>query len=249
MLEQFKEEDSFHFRRGSLILIDKPLEWTSFDAVNSIRYALRHHIKIPKIKVGHAGTLDPLATGLLLICTGRYTKKIDELQAEDKVYTGSFYLGKTTPSYDAETEPDAEYDISGISEEMVHHAAENFVGTIEQMPPQYSAIKICGKKAYELARSKRPALLKKRSITIHSFEITKIEFPEVFFKVHCSKGTYIRSLAHDFGAFLNNGAFLSSLRRTHIGDYNVENAIGPKEFKEILLRILAAHPELKDEDL
>ncbi len=247
-LTQFNKE-SFHFRRGCLLLIDKPLEWTSFDAVNSIRYTLRHHLKIPKIKVGHAGTLDPLATGLLLICTGKYTKLIDQLQGMDKTYTGTITLGKTTPSFDAETEPDASYDISGIKEEMIYAAAEKLSGNQEQMPPQYSAVKIKGKKAYELARSNRPAKLKTRNITIHSFKITGIEMPEVHFEVACSKGTYIRSLAHDFGKVLNNGAYLTALRRTEIGGYSVADAMDVRSFKDELLTALAAHPELYDQEL
>lgn len=240
---------SFHFRKGSLILIDKPIEWTSFDAVNSIRYTLRHHVKIPKIKVGHAGTLDPLATGLLLICTGKYTKMIESLQGCDKVYTGSIHLGMTTPSFDAETRADAFFDITGIKEEMIYDAAKKLSGPQQQMPPQFSAVKVDGKKAYELARSKRKAKLQPRDINIHYFKITEIKLPEVYFEVHCSKGTYIRSLAHDFGKVLNNGAYLSSLRRTKVGEYSLDGALSPQEFKEQLKGALAANPSLCNQEL
>jgi tRNA pseudouridine55 synthase len=214
----------YDFKAGALLLVDKPLEWTSFDVVNKIRFALKKTLKVKKIKVGHAGTLDPLATGLLLICTGKYTKQIDSLQAMFKEYTGTIKLGATTASYDAELEEEEHFDISGITEEAMQQARLQFIGAIEQMPPIYSAVKIKGVPAYKQARSGKDVKLKARNISIHNFELTKIEMPFVDFKVSCSKGTYIRSLAHDFGKALNNGGYLTALRRTKIGEYSVDDA-------------------------
>ncbi|UII30503.1 tRNA pseudouridine(55) synthase TruB [Fulvivirga ulvae] len=203
---------------GSVILVDKPLEWTSFDVVNKLRYALK--IK----KIGHAGTLDPLATGLLILCTGKMTKQIDTYQAQEKEYTGKMIVGKTTPSFDLETEIDSETDISHLTDEMVYKLTAQFTGVISQTPPAFSAIKVKGKRAYESARKGEEVKLKSRDVEISLFEITDISFPEVSFKVVCSKGTYIRSLARDFGEALGVGAYLSELRRTRIGNYTVEEA-------------------------
>ncbi|UII20971.1 tRNA pseudouridine(55) synthase TruB [Fulvivirga ligni] len=203
---------------GSVILIDKPLEWTSFDVVKKLRYALK--VK----KIGHAGTLDPLATGLLILCTGKMTKQIEKYQGQEKEYTGKFYLGKTTPSYDLETEVDSETSIDHLTSDQIHRATEAFTGIIEQTPPIYSAIKVDGKRAYEGARKGEEVKLKSRNVEVKSFEITAIDLPEVHFKIICSKGTYIRSLAHDFGQSLGVGAYLSELRRTRIGDFKVEDA-------------------------
>ena len=203
---------------GSVILIDKPLEWTSFDVVKKLRYALK--VK----KIGHAGTLDPLATGLLILCTGKMTKQIEKYQGQEKEYTGKFYLGKTTPSYDLETEVDSETSIDHLTSDQIHQATEAFTGIIEQTPPIYSAIKVDGKRAYEGARKGEEVKLKSRHVEVKSFEITAINLPEVHFKIICSKGTYIRSLAHDFGQSLGVGAYLSELRRTRIGDFKVEDA-------------------------
>lgn len=207
---------------GSMLLVDKPSSWTSFDVVNKIRYAL----KLPgrKMKVGHAGTLDPLATGLLILCTGKFTKKISELQGLDKRYTGTIRLGATTPSYDAETPVDQTWDTSALTEEQIRAAAQSFVGTIEQIPPQHSAIKIDGIRAYESARAGNNVRMRSRSVEIKSFDISRIEGDDIHFDVHCSKGTYIRSLAFDLGRKLDNGGYLAALRRTSIGSYTVDDA-------------------------
>jgi tRNA pseudouridine55 synthase len=211
------------FLEGEVLLIDKPLHWTSFDVVNKLRYTLTKKIG-QRLKVGHAGTLDPLATGLLIVCTGKHTKQIDTYQAQEKTYIGEFYLGKTTPSYDAETEPEGDFLISHITEELLLQTTQQFTGVIQQFPPMFSAIKVGGKKLYELARKGREIEVQAREVTIQSFEITKIELPRIGFKVVCSKGTYIRSLAHDFGKALQSGAYLSALRRTQIGNFTIENA-------------------------
>lgn len=218
------------FKNGQVILIDKPLEWTSFQVVNKLRWHIRKKFNIKKIKVGHAGTLDPLATGLLIICTGKFTKKIDEYQGQIKEYTGEITLGATTPSYDLETEINAKFPTAHISEEKIYEATEQFVGEIEQKPPLFSAIKKEGKRLYELAREGKTTEIKSRKIAIYAFEITKIDLPKVNFRVVCSKGTYIRSLAYDFGVALNSGAHLSALRRTKIGEFNVNKALEPLEF-------------------
>ncbi|MDX1326301.1 MAG: tRNA pseudouridine(55) synthase TruB [Arenibacter sp.] len=222
------------FLEGKLLLIDKPLGWSSFQAVNSLKWAIRKKFQLKKIKIGHAGTLDPLATGLLLICTGKATKTINELQGQEKEYTGSFTLGATTPSYDLETEVDKHYPTDHITEAMIHEATSAFLGEIEQAPPVFSALKKDGKRLYEYAREGKSVEIKKRLVTITEFEITKIQLPLVHFRVVCSKGTYIRSLAYDFGKELGSGAYLSTLRRTKIGDYNVNKAIAPEEFRELL---------------
>lgn len=215
-----KKHKIFSFAEGEILLVDKPLTWTSFDVVGK----LRNTMKPLKLKVGHAGTLDPLATGLLIICTGKLTKKIDTFQAEDKEYTGIITLGATTPSYDLETEIDQTFDISAITEEEILAVAKSFEGEQEQLPPAHSAVKIKGERVYEKARRGEDVELKPRKITISSFGIEKIEMPNVHFRIKCSKGTYIRSIAHDFGKALNNGAHLSSLRRTMSGDFHVDDA-------------------------
>ncbi|MBD1425346.1 tRNA pseudouridine(55) synthase TruB [Sphingobacterium arenae] len=211
----------FDFAGGEVLLVDKPLEWTSFDVVGK----LRNSMKPQKIKVGHAGTLDPLATGLLIICTGKFTKRIDSFQAEDKEYTGVITLGATTPSYDLETEVDQTFDYTSITEAEIYDTAQQqFIGELEQYPPAHSAIKIKGERVYEKARRGEEVELKARRIVVNSFEIVKIEIPHVYFRITCSKGTYIRSIAHDFGKALGIGAHLSQLRRTKSGDFHVENA-------------------------
>ncbi len=226
---------AFHFEEGELLLIDKPLEWTSFDAVNFVRSFLKHCFKLKKLKVGHAGTLDPLATGLLLICTGKLTKKIQDLQDMDKVYTGTMLLGQTTPSFDLETEPDAFFPIENITPEKLEMARLQFIGEIEQTPPIYSAIKIDGKRAFLYARNNQDVIIKSRKITINKFELTSVNLPEISFQVACTKGTYIRSLINDFGVALNNGACLTSLRRTQIGHFNINNAVTIDQFRESVL--------------
>lgn len=222
------------FLNGQILLIDKPLEWSSFQAVNALKWAIRKKFNLKKIKIGHAGTLDPLATGLLVICTGKYTKKIPELQGQVKEYTGTFTLGATTPSYDLETEVDQTFPTEHITETAIKESANQFLGEIAQVPPVFSALKKDGKRLYELAREGKEVDIKPRKITLLEFEITRIALPEVDFRVVCSKGTYIRSLAHDFGKALGSGAYLSALRRTKIGDFNVNNATSPLTFKESL---------------
>ncbi len=211
---------AFDFENGELILVDKPLTWTSFDVVGKIRNSTR----IKKIKVGHAGTLDPLATGLLIICTGKLTKKVDEFLAEEKEYTGTITLGASTPSYDLETEINHTYPTDHITSEMIYEAAKSFEGEIEQVSPLYSALKIEGERAYHKARRGEEIKMKARKVTIGAFEITKIEMPFIHFRIVCSKGTYIRSIAHDIGKLLNSGSHLSSLRRTRSGNFKIEDA-------------------------
>ncbi|SDR83007.1 tRNA pseudouridine synthase B [Formosa sp. Hel1_31_208] len=218
------------FKSGQVLLIDKPLTWTSFQAVNKLRWEIRQAFDIKKIKVGHAGTLDPLATGLLIICTGKMTKQINTFQGQDKEYTGTFVLGSTTPSYDLETDIDCTYPTAHISEEMIHKATEQFIGTIEQYPPVFSALKKDGKRLYEYARAGENVDIKSRPVEISKFEITTINGLNINFRVVCSKGTYIRSLAHDFGKALDSGAHLSVLRRTKIGAFDVKNAVSPNDF-------------------
>jgi len=210
---------------GSMILIDKPLHWTSFDVVNKIRFAIKHAFGVKKIKVGHAGTLDPLATGLLLVCTGAYTKKIDELQNQNKSYTGEIRLGAITPTYDSESEPEQYRPVPALSLQDLEETVSHFTGDILQIPPIYSAIKINGKKAYQLARRGEEAELKPRSINIARLELVLQEKDVLRFDVTCSKGTYIRSLAHDIGNRIGCGAYLASLRRETIEDFNVRSAM------------------------
>ena len=222
------------FKEGQILLFDKPLGWTSFQLVNKVRWLIRKSCSIKKIKVGHAGTLDPLATGLLVICTGKFTKRIEEFQGQEKEYTGTFTLGATTPSYDLETEIDQTYPTQHISEEKIREATSQFLGEISQFPPVFSALKKDGKRLYEYARNGEEVEIPSRKITISSFEITKISIPNVDFKVTCSKGTYIRSLAHDFGKALGSGAHLSALRRTKIGALNVEDSLDVESFENLL---------------
>lgn len=222
------------FKTGQVLLIDKPLEWTSFQVVNKLRWHIRKRFNIKKIKVGHAGTLDPLATGLLIICTGKQTKSISEYQGQIKEYTGTFFIGATTPSYDLETNTDKTFSTEHITDALLYETTQQFIGKIQQKPPIFSAIKKDGKRLYELARKGETTQIKAREVEITEFEITKIELPNVEFRVVCSKGTYIRSLAHDFGLALNSGAHLSALRRTKIGDFSVENAQSVEEFIKCL---------------
>jgi len=218
------------YLEGQVILIDKPLTWTSFQVVNKIRWIIRKEFGIKKIKVGHAGTLDPLATGLLILCTGRFTKKIETYQAQEKEYTGTITLGATTPSYDLETEIDQEYDISNITPGAIVKATDRFIGDIQQRPPLFSALKKDGKRLYDYAREGKEVEIPTRTVHISEFDITGIDLPLVNFRVVCSKGTYIRSLAYDFGKELNNGGHLSELRRTRIGSFNIKDAISIEEF-------------------
>ena len=223
------------FLNGQVLLIDKPLNWTSFDAVNFLRSFIRKVYGLKKLKVGHAGTLDPLATGLLIICTGKKTKEIDAYQGMDKVYIGSMILGATTLSYDKETQPDHFFDYSKITEENLDNALKQFVGEIEQVPPIYSAVKIDGKRAFDYARKNQDVHIKSRTVAINEFSLLNIDLPNIDFVISCSKGTYIRSLVNDYGQALNNGAYLSTLRRTQIGDYKVKNAYSIEGFKKLIL--------------
>ena len=220
------------FKSGQILLIDKPLTWSSFQAVNKVRWVIRKAFDIKKIKVGHAGTLDPLATGLLVICTGKFTKRLSEFQGQIKEYTGEITLGGTTPSYDLESEVTETFPIDHITEELIHETTKQFIGDIQQMPPVFSALKKDGKRLYEYARNNEEVVITPRQVNVSAFEITKIDLPKVEFRVVCSKGTYIRSLAFDFGNALQSGGHLSKLRRTKIGDFNANNAICPIEFEK-----------------
>ena len=223
------------YQNGKIILVEKPLHWTSFQAVNKLKYLLINKVGLPKkFKIGHAGTLDPLATGLLLICTGKFTKRISELQGQIKEYTGTFFIGATTPSYDLETEIDQIFPVKHIDEVLILATVKQFLGEIDQKPPIFSAIKKDGKRLYESARAGLEVEIASRKTTVYEFEITRIALPEIDFRISCSKGTYIRSIAFDFGKALQSGAYLTALRRTKIGDYNVENAMDIRVFEEYL---------------
>ncbi len=222
------------FKEGQVLLFDKPLNWTSFQLVNKVRWLIRKTYKIKKIKVGHAGTLDPLATGLLIICTGKFTKRIEEFMGQEKEYTGTIVLGATTPSYDLETEIDATFPTDHLSEELIHKTTAHFTGNIMQQPPVFSALKKDGKRLYEFAREGKEVEIPSREVQVSNFEITRIELPEVDFRISCSKGTYIRSLAHDFGKALNSGGHLSALRRTKIGAFDVDKSISLTDFESKL---------------
>lgn len=263
---------TFDFRTGEVILINKPLTWTSFQVVNKMKYLIRsYEVKSQKlkvdethrnqlitnnpvrtdhpggqqpttsnqqpttnIKIGHAGTLDPLATGLLIVCTGKQTKNIESYQAQEKEYTGTFHIGATTPCYDLEKEIDAHYPTEHITNELIFETSKQFIGKIQQVPPLFSAIKIEGKRAYDIARAGGTAEIKAKEITITEFEITRIALPEMDFRVVCSKGTYIRSLARDFGLALNSGAHLTALCRTRIGQYNLKDSLSLESFENLL---------------
>ena len=213
------------FLEGQIILLDKPLDWTSFQAVNKLKYKLKNEFNLPKkFKIGHAGTLDPRATGLLIVCTGKFTKKIQEIQDAPKEYLTEIKIGVQTESYDTEKPEILQQDYSHISEEFIKETLEKFIGEIDQKPPVFSAIKIDGNRAYDLARKGEEVEMKSRKTTIHYLNNIEIDLPFVRFTVGCSKGTYIRSLAHDIGQALGVGAYLTNLRRTKIGDYSVENA-------------------------
>jgi len=220
------------FKEGRVFLIDKPLTWTSFNAVSKIKWLIKKRFSVKKIKVGHAGTLDPLATGLLIICTGKFTKSIDEFQAQKKEYTGTITVGGTTPSYDLETEINEKFPTEQITEQIVLETAKTFLGEQEQFPPIFSALKKGGKRLYKMARAGEKVEVEARKINIEEFEITKVNLPEIDFRVVVSKGTYIRSLAFDFGKRLESGGYLSALRRTKIGEFDVDNAISPEEFEK-----------------
>lgn len=229
-----QDEMREYFLEGQVLLVDKPYEWTSFDVVNKIRYTLKRTLGVKRIKVGHAGTLDPLATGLLLICTGKFTKKIEELQAAMKTYTGTFTMGATTPSYDLESEVDATFPTDHIDDDLLNQAVEGLTGTISQTPPAFSAMKVDGKRAYKKARRGEEVNIPAREITIYRFELTRTDLPELDFLIACSKGTYIRTMAYDFGKACNSGAYLSALRRTKIGDFDVSDAMDVKAWTDAM---------------
>lgn len=231
-------QSNIDFKEGQVILIDKPLEWTSFDIVNKIRYTIRHKYNYKKIKVGHAGTLDPLATGLLIICTGKFTKQIETYQAQKKEYVTTLKLGATTPSFDRELDEDAQFEYNHITRELFEESLTNFIGEIKQIPPIFSAKKVNGKKAYIAARNGEDIELKANTIVIDKIEVLDFNLPFVKIKVECGKGTYIRALARDIGKTLNSGAYLYDLRRTKIGDFNVENALEIKEFEKNVEQIV-----------
>ena len=231
-MEAGQPESRYDFKEGALLLIDKPKTWTSFDVVNKIRYKLKHKLGVRKIKVGHSGTLDPMATGLLVICTGRWTKRLNQLQGLPKTYTGTMKLGVTTPSYDAETAIDEIFPIDHITSNLMETKRRQFVGRIPQVPPTFSAIKVDGQPLYKRARRGEKFKVEPRMVEIKAFSLTDIDLPYIGFKVECSKGTYIRSLAHDFGKALNSGAYLTSLQRTSIGQYHLEDAWKLEDFLE-----------------
>ncbi|MBX2877481.1 MAG: tRNA pseudouridine(55) synthase TruB [Saprospiraceae bacterium] len=224
----------YDFINGATLLVDKPEGWTSFDVVNKIRYRLKHRLKVKKIKVGHAGTLDPMATGLLIICTGKATKQLHNMQGLDKTYTGTITLGATTPSFDQETAIDETYPIDHIDADLMERTKQQFLGEISQVPPMFSAIKVDGQPLYKKARKGQTVEVQPRKVVISSFDITSIDIPAVDFQVSCSKGTYIRSLANDFGKALQSGAYLSALRRTRVGSYRIEDAWNLDKLIELL---------------
>ncbi len=242
----FPQPNSFssinEFLSGSLLLIDKPLGWTSFDVMGKIKAYVRHHLEIPKnangdkskFKVGHAGTLDPLATGLLVVCTGKMTKSIDAIQSGLKEYTGTIFLGNTTPSYDLETAPEGDYAIEHITTELLEQTAASFIGEQWQTPPVFSAKQVNGKRAYESARKGEHIDIPPSRIHIHEFQIIKAEFPEVQFLIRCSKGTYIRTIANEFGARMNSGSYLKALRRTESNPFRIEHSMTPEELLQKL---------------
>lgn len=234
MIEPVENIQDADFLSGALLLVDKPKGWTSFDVVNKLRWSLRKNLGVKKIKVGHSGTLDPMATGLLLICTGKWTKKLNELQGLDKEYTGTITLGGETPSFDAETEVLNPKPVDHLDLEAVVKATAQFIGEIDQVPPIYSAIKVDGKRLYKSARAGKEVIPEPRRVKVDVFNITRFELPEVDFEVQCSKGTYIRSLAHDLGQVLGCGGYLSQLRRTAIGPYNVNEAFEVSELVQNL---------------
>jgi len=225
----------YEFKEGEVLLFNKPLHWTSFQLVNKVRWLVKRQLNVKKIKVGHAGTLDPLANGLMILCTGKKTKEIDLYQAAEKEYIGTLKLGATTPSYDGETAENYFFATQHITEELIKKTMLTFQGDIQQMPPIFSALKVGGKKMYESARKGEEVVIKPRSIHIKELEILSIDLPFITFKVACSKGTYIRSLAYDIGKALNSGAWLCKLERTKIGKYNIENAIDIKDFEEMMI--------------
>jgi len=221
---------TFDFQKGEILVFDKPLDWTSFDLVHKVRYIICKHLKIKKLKVGHAGTLDPKATGILVLCTGKATSKIESLQLDEKEYVATLKFVATTPSYDLESAEDRHFDTSFLTKELLVEVLKQFIGTISQIPPEYSAIKIDGKRAYEYARKGIAVEIKPKFLEVKQIEVLSFSIPEVKLRIVCGKGTYIRALARDIGEALNNGAYLTGLRRTRVGDYDLNQAINLTEF-------------------
>lgn len=222
---------AYNFIEGEILLINKPYDWTSFDVIGKIRNYIKKSLDVKKIKVGHAGTLDPLASGLLIVCTGKYTKKIDEFQAQEKEYTATFTIGATTPSHDMEKPADQFFDYSYVTDEMIYETVKKFTGVIDQIPPVFSAVKIEGKRAYDYARNDQEVVIQAKRITISEIEVVKIDFPNIYLRIVCSKGTYIRALARDFGDYLKCGAYLSELCRTRIGNFYLKDALEIDDLK------------------
>lgn len=237
MLSEDKKLLADSYQDGQLILIDKPLDWTSFDIVNKIRYLLKKEFNYKKIKVGHAGTLDPLATGLLIVCTGKQTKQIENYQAQEKEYITTIKLGATTPSYDLETEENHVFETKHITEELLSETLKKFIGKQQQVPPIFSAKRVNGKRAYQIARKGENVELKAKEINIYDIELLNVQIPFFKIKIKCSKGTYIRSIARDIGEALDSGAYLHELRRTEIGDFSVKNALSIFEFEKKILSL------------
>lgn len=236
-----EDKNSFDFQKGEILLVDKPLEWTSFNVVNKLRWHIRKHLGVKKIKVGHAGTLDPLASGLLIVCTGKFTKKIDELMADRKEYTGTILLGKSTPSFDLETAFDEVASTEHITETQLEQARQTFLGEQLQTPPVFSAKKIDGKRAYDLARAGKEVEVKKSLVEIFEFDIDSSRFPEIDFRIVCSKGTYIRSIASDFGKAVGSLGTLIALRRTKSGSFNVDDAKSVEEWVALIDGLLVVN--------
>lgn len=231
---RIKESNVFDFIQGEILVINKPLDWTSFDLVNKVRNMLCRLMKIKKLKLGHAGTLDPKATGVMVLCSGKLTKQIDEIQADEKEYVALLKVGATTPSFDLETEEDEQFTTAHITRETVENILPLFVGAIEQIPPAYSAIKVNGKRAYKLARKGEEIELKSKMLVIKEIELLRFEMPEIELRIVCSKGTYIRALARDIGKALNSGAYLIGLKRTRIGEYTIGNSLELSELADLL---------------
>ncbi len=236
------EITQFDFHKGEILVFDKPLNWTSFDLVSKVRYIICKKLKIKKLKVGHAGTLDPKATGILVLCTGKATSKIESLQTGEKEYLATLKIGATTPSYDLESEEDRQFETSHITRDLLTEALKKFIGTIEQIPPNFSAIKIDGKRAYEYARKGIAVEIKPKILEVKEIEIIRFHLPEVNLRIVCGKGTYIRALARDIGEALNSGAYLTGLRRTRVGEFNLSQAIVLEDF-------LTTPPIIKDKHL
>lgn len=230
----YKESKDFDFIRGEILVLNKPLDWTSFDLVNKVRIMLCRLMKIKKLKLGHAGTLDPKATGVMVLCSGKLTKQIDEIQADEKEYIALLKVGATTPSFDLETEEDAQFATDHITRETLENVLPTFVGAIEQIPPAYSAIKVDGKRAYKLARKGKEVELKAKMLIVKEIELLRFEMPEIELRIVCSKGTYIRALARDIGKALNSGAYLKGLIRTRIGEYSIDQSLDLTELADML---------------